>query len=238
MKTQEFEISEDVLASFPEIEVAATRVRIEAPDKLVPIIKRLNHQRSSIEDELEGVDPITSLPEIAVWRTAYSHMGVKPSKYHSSIEALLRRVKKGNDLNVGLPIVDFYNLVSIMNKAPIGAYDAGKLGGKRLALRKAKSETDTFQPLGGPAEAFPLNPELVVYGSGTHVLCWGFNTRDSEIVCVDSETKDVLFFSEVTSKARQTPAVTITEISEMMAEVGSDVGPVVVFNVDHTSGHL
>jgi len=42
--------------------------------------------------------PESQMPEISAWRQAYSRMGLKPSKYRSAAEALLRRFKRGGNL--------------------------------------------------------------------------------------------------------------------------------------------
>lgn len=238
MNTQKFSIASDVISTYPDVVVAVVRVKILNLDKLAPIIHELSKQAENIHAELAIVEPITGLPEIAHWRSAYGLMDVKPSKFHSSIEALLRRVKKGGDLSTGLPIVDFYNLVSVVQRTPIGAYDADKLSDAGIRLRKAVPEKDVFHPLGGSADSFPLNPNLVVYGSSNEVLCWGFNTRDSRAVCVDENTTEVLFFSESTSAELKAPEVTIETISNLLADDAFEVGPVQVFNADQSRGTI
>ncbi len=41
---------------------------------------------------------IAEHPRIASWRAAYAKFGARPSKFFSSIEALVRRVRKGDQL--------------------------------------------------------------------------------------------------------------------------------------------
>jgi DNA/RNA-binding domain of Phe-tRNA-synthetase-like protein len=214
-------ISSDILAVFPAMTIAGCRVLIPDASSLSSAISDLSAQAKIVASEIDRIDPITSLPQIACWRRAYGKIGVKPSKFHSSIEALFRRFKKGQDIATGLPIVDFYNLISLTEKAPIGAYDASKLTTSEIQMRCANPETDSFDPLGGQADGFPLNPSLAVYASGADILCWGFNTRDSKLVCVDEHTREVLFFSEITEEALSgSPFSTIKAISDRLAGVG------------------
>lgn len=236
MSSKNFSIAPTVVSAFPEVEVAAIRVSIPDTKVLEPLISDLQNEASKVTTELAEVDPITKLPQIVAWRDTYRSMGVKASKFHSSIEALLRRVKKGNDLSTGLRIVDFYNLISVTQRAPIGAYDAKKLSDAGVHLRKANPGTDTFDPLGGSADSFPLTSDLVVYGSEDNVLCWGFNTRDASSVCVDETTTDVLFFSEVATSELQKPQVPLEEISRLLKQNEIVVGPVHIFNGSNSSG--
>jgi DNA/RNA-binding domain of Phe-tRNA-synthetase-like protein len=146
-----------------------------------------------------ALDPerVVEDPQIAGWREAYGLMGVKPSKFRSSIEALLRRAAKKGELAIPVPAVNLYNACSIVAKAPMGAYDVDRLGARtQIELRKADVANDRFDPLGGDAAAFPLNPSLVVYAAGDDVLCWGFNSRDSKLTCLTAESDTALFFSE------------------------------------------
>ena len=48
-------------------------------------------QRSDLKD-------ISQHPRIASWRAAYARFGARPSRFHSSIEAMVRRVRKGGKL--------------------------------------------------------------------------------------------------------------------------------------------
>lgn len=238
MKPVIFKISPEMLDTYPDVEVAAIRVTIQSKEKLIPLIAELKESICNIREELNNIEPITALPEISTWREAYSAMGVKPSKFHSSIEALLRRVKKGHNLDTGLPIVDFYNLVSVIQRAPIGAYDAGKLDNASIILRKANPNFDNFNPLGGSSDAFPLNSKLVVYGSGNDILCWGFNTRDSKTVSVDKRTNEALFFSEATSKTSPKPEVVMEFILEQLKSDNFEVGEIQIFNASKMSGKI
>lgn len=232
-------ISPDVTEVHRHAKIAGIRVKIPNSSVLVPIIDQLRIRAKEVEEELSSIDPLTKLAEISCWRDTYAKMAVKPSKFHSSIEALLRRVKKGQDITTELLIVDFYNLVSITQKAPIGAYDAAKFLSSDLTMRLAQTETDQFDPLGGSADAFPLNPNLVVYASGSEVLCWGFNTRDSKKVCVDDSSKEVFFFSETASEQMIPSAeATIKALAEMLKTAGLKVSEVLLLDADNNTGHL
>ena len=90
-------IADEVLEKLPAMSVAALTAQIDDPVQLAPLITQLKNQlaESEMANKIQTTEPITQLDEIAAWRTAYGSMSIKPSKFHSSIEALLRRVKKG-----------------------------------------------------------------------------------------------------------------------------------------------
>ena len=139
---------------------------------------------------------VAAYPPIARWREAYAALKVRPSQFRASIEALLRRALGGADLVLPIPSVNLYNAVSLDVVAPIGAYDMAKLPAAPMLLRFAQPATDRFTPLGGKAEDFPLNPDLVVYAAESTVLCWGFNCRDNVATALDAQSDDIVFLSE------------------------------------------
>src|SRR5687767_10009699 len=62
-------------------------------------------------------EDIAAHPAVAPWRQAYQAFGVKPSKYRSSIESLLRSARAQRIRSVN-PLVDIYNAVSLRHMLP------------------------------------------------------------------------------------------------------------------------
>ena len=182
-------------------------------------------------------DRVVEDPQIAGWREAYGLMGVKPSKFRSSIEALLRRAAKKSELAIPVPAVNLYNACSIMAKAPMGAYDVDRLGARnQIDLRKADVAHDRFDPLGGDAAAFPLNPSLVVYAAGSDVLCWGFNSRDSKLTCLTEESDSALFFSEAALPVHVEPCrQSLVLLRDKFSAWGATCGDILAANAASTS---
>ena len=73
--------------------------------------------------------PESQMPEISAWRKAYSQMGLKPSKYRSAAEALLRRFKREGDLPRLHPLVDICNALSIAFALPVAVFDLAGVKG-------------------------------------------------------------------------------------------------------------
>jgi lysyl-tRNA synthetase class 2 len=203
------------------------------------IRQRFDAELEKTARALAGVEPISELPSIRVWREAYGAMGVKPSKYRSSIESLLRRAQKRQELATDIALVDLYNAVSLAARAPIGGYDAEKLKTTPITLRFARPTSDHFDPLGATSSDFPIHEGLVVYASDDEVLCWGFNSRDSKAKCISAETKTAIFFSETTAGGQAPdPVETLKELCRAATEMGSSCGSVVLVSASNRRATL
>ena len=183
-------IDAPLLVAFPEARVGWLVASV-VPVSFHPEVERL---KSGLEAHLNalGLDE-TNLPrhpDVARWRETYSRMGVKPSKYRCSLEALARRVLKHQGLWDVSDVVDGYNVLSVRHLLPLGAYDRDLLAGD-LTLRFGR-EGETFRGLGGLDE--PVDPRQVVYADDARVCCWLWNHRDSREVSVTPVTRRALFF--------------------------------------------
>lgn len=239
MAETRFEISNEILTAFPDIGVCVLRTVISDQNALVGAEERAAEELSAVRAVLDKIEPISSMPQIVRWREAYRELGVKPSKYLSSIEALLRRVKKNEIAITGIPAVDLYNTISITEYCPLGAYDLSKLSDEMLCLRLARPDEDRFQPIGGDSNSFPLNPKLAVYAQGRNILCWGFNSRDSITSAVDKTSTNIVFFGEGTSKEAMSSTITaMQKLSRIIQECGGQVNDIVKFDSANRFGYF
>ena len=69
-----------------------------------------------------GEADMATHPAVAPWREAYRAFGVKPAKFRSSIENLLRSAVAGRLSSIN-PLVDLYNTVSLRHFLPCGGED-------------------------------------------------------------------------------------------------------------------
>jgi len=150
------------------------------------------------EHGLFKTEELSKHPRIANWRKIYSDMGVKPSGYRCSLEALLRRVIKGENIWNVSSVVDCYNCVSVMTLLPMGAYDVHKLKGD-LTLRYGK-EGEIFLPLGS-GEEITVKDTHIVYADEEKICCWLWNHRDSRLCAVTTDTKEALFFVDAAQES-------------------------------------
>ncbi len=78
----------------------------------------------------------SEIPGVRGSRAAYKAFGRNPGRYRVSSEALLRRVRRGDDLYRINSVVDVNNLLSVESGLSAGSYDLDALRGP-VTLRKA-----------------------------------------------------------------------------------------------------
>ncbi len=125
----------------------------------------------------ESLVDIVGHPKIAGWRLAFSQFGARPSKYQASVEALVRRARRGDALPPINTLVSIYNALSLRFLVPVGGDDLDLVSGG-LHLRAAKGD-EPFTPLGAEAEDPPEAGEIV-YADDAKVLCRRWSWRGGE----------------------------------------------------------
>ena len=139
---------------------------------------------------LEG--DIAAHPAVAPWRQAYQRFGVKPSKYRSSIESLLRSARAERIRGVN-PLVDLYNSVSLEHLLPCGGEDLAAVRGD-IHLELA-SGGEHFVALGS-AELEPPQPGEVIYRDDAGVICRCWNWREADRTKLTPATTDAFLCIE------------------------------------------
>ena len=115
--------------------------------------------------------------------------GARPSKYQSSIEALVRRVRRGDQLPSISGLVDLYNAISLDHLLPIGGDDLSRTS-RCLSLRLARGDED-YVPLGEQAP-MPPEPGEVIYADEATVLCRRWCWRQGDRTKITTNTCDVV----------------------------------------------
>ena len=78
----------------------------------------------------------------AAVRTMYKRVGLDPTKTRPSSEALLRRVRKGDELPRINSLVDVINWCSLESQLPFGLYDRDQISGAvDAAARPARARS-------------------------------------------------------------------------------------------------
>ncbi len=188
-------IDKKITQDFPDAKIGWLRARIAdgagaAGGRNVRIAEMKKKLEANLNDMGISADTLTLHPDVRRWRETYSKMGVKPSKYRCLLEALLRRIFKGDIWSVS-DVVDCYDCVSALNLLPMGAHDMTKLRGD-MVLRHAR-EGEKFYPLGAGDSVVDCAPPQIVYADGEKVCCWLWNYRDTRDACVDENTREALF---------------------------------------------
>lgn len=184
-----------------------------------------------VREVYSGVEELAATAPIARWREAYRQEGLKPSRFRSSIESLIRRAARGDSVAVS-PLVDLYNGVSLRFRIPLGAVDLALLPEQDIQFRHARPGADRFAPLGGDGVDFPLSTNLPIYASGNEVLCWGFNCRDSRVTALRPETESALFLTEVIDPSERGNAVEAMHFLARLLEDGTTALAIVLVDMD------
>jgi len=184
-----FVIDKQVFEKLPGIifgvVVAHVDNRIENPD----ISKLLLHWVEARREELEKHN-LKDHPDILPYREAFAALSMNPNKYMCSIEALCKRVQKGNGLPSINPVVDIGNAVSLKYMLPIGAHDLDKINAD-FAVRFSVSN-DLFTPFGSDRPETPEPGELI-YVSGNTVKTRRWIWRQSEDGKIEETSSHILF---------------------------------------------
>lgn len=152
---------------------------------------------------------------IQIWRDAYSKFKTKKGA-RSSIEALLKRVSKGNDIGTINPLVDIYNSISLKYGLPCGGEDIDKFAGN-IRLTKADGN-ENFITYGNDVSEPPYEGEII-YKDDEGAICRCFNYRECVRTCLsDDTTKAFMIIETVDPKSKERLTQAIEELSELIKQ--------------------
>jgi len=137
-------------------------------------------------------------PVIRVWREAFQKFKTKKGA-RSSIEALLKRVQKGNSIGNINPLVDIYNSISLKYALPCGGEDMDTFVGD-IRLTTAKGDEE-FVPLGSEDNASPYEGE-VVYKDDAGAICRCWNWREAMRTILTGSTRNAFLCIELVDETR------------------------------------
>jgi DNA/RNA-binding domain of Phe-tRNA-synthetase-like protein len=158
--------------------------------KSVPELSKLLEEAVQEVRAQFGEKDIKTSRYIVPYRTAFTALGLNPNKYTSSIEAMVKRVVKGNDIPSINGVVDLCNVMSLKYMLPMGAHDMDALEGD-IAVRFAV-EGDTFVPLGAAGEE-RVDPGELVYADDKSVRTRRWIWRQSDRGKITGESRNIFF---------------------------------------------
>lgn len=135
---------------------------------------------------------------IKVWRDAFQKFKTKKGA-RSSIEALLKRVHKGDHIGTINPLVDIYNSISLKYALPCGGEDIDTFVGN-IRLSKADG-AEPFITLGTDENAPPYEGEIV-YKDDEGAICRCWNWRESVRTMLTENTKNAFLCIELVDDSR------------------------------------
>lgn len=189
---------------FPDAAIGVLAVKgINEADRLAPeqaaeveaLLKEANAAALACLDE--GV-ALSQNRAVAVWREAYQKFPTKKGA-RCSIEALLKRVSKGEPVGSIAPTVDITNAISLKYALPIGAEDMDAFDGDLHLGAMAGGED--FLPIGSE-EPDPPRPGELAYYDAAGVVCRCWNWRDGRRTAVKDATTSEFIAMECVDPAR------------------------------------
>lgn len=125
------------------------------------------------------------IPGIRGSRAVYKAFGRNPGRYRVSSEALIRRVRRGDELYHVNSVVDVNNLISVTSGLSVGSYDVDQIHGAVTLRRAAQGEG-----YNGIGKEFLDMENMLVLADDEGIF--GSSMSDSTRAMVTERTKHVL----------------------------------------------
>jgi DNA/RNA-binding domain of Phe-tRNA-synthetase-like protein len=185
-----YKIHDEVFKKFPGfvrgVILAYDVTNGKSPDELLNLLRI---EEESLRKKLP-IENVAEHPYLKTWREAFRSMGVKPSEFRPSIEALVRRVLHNDPLPSINTLVDIGNLISLRYLVPAGGHAIDCLT-QDIALRPATGEEE-FVALGSDVMEHPV-PGEIIFAEGNVVLTRRWVWRQSKHTLTLPETRALEF---------------------------------------------
>jgi DNA/RNA-binding domain of Phe-tRNA-synthetase-like protein len=189
-----FQYDPAILARFPTVVggviLAQNMTNGPTPDSLQTMYQA--EQQATLQHI--SATPLSQIPSLSAWRSAFRGFDVEPTQYRSAAEALLRRLTKKGDIPSINLLVDLGNLVSIRYALPVAVFDTRTLQGSVTVHFADGSERYTTL---GESEVDHPQPGEVVFSDENKLViarrwCW----RQSEQSAASAETRRAIITVE------------------------------------------
>ncbi len=202
-----FIIDQEIFEKFPETTLGVIIAKnVDNSGEIKEIEEQLRKEENVIRSKYSSTETLSQTPKIDVWRKAYSNFGAKPKEHKSSIEALYRRIIKGENLRHISKLVDIYNLISIKYLLPAGGEDLKKVKGN-IYLTFAKNNEPAVLLLGEKEPRQPQEGE-VIYKDDISSICRRWNWREADRTKLTEETKNCILVVEGISSREEVKKAT------------------------------
>lgn len=183
---------------FPDAKLGVVLVKgMENSDESPIEVKKMLLDANDEAEKYLVAGQLSENKEVAVWREAYKKFKTKKGA-RCSIEALLKRLSKGNIVGSINTLVDIYNAASLKYALPCGAEDSDKfVGDLRLTITEGG---DPFQAIG--EDASETYPGELCYKDDAGAICRCFNWRDGIRTMITEDTKNAFMIMELVDPDR------------------------------------
>ena len=170
---------------YPEIRLGllSFHADIKAPDEVFWTYMN-DEVLPKVRAEIDGKE-WNEISGIRGSRAAYKAFGRNPGRYRVSSEALIRRVRRGDELYHINSVVDVNNLISVESGLSVGSYDLNKIHGA-ITLRKAENG----EGYSGIGKDFLDMENMLVLADEEGIF--GSSMSDSTRAMVTEEAHDIL----------------------------------------------
>lgn len=205
-----FSINPLIFNHYPELHIGILVIQNTDNTKKTEEIAQILKDAEQKLRATENIEPLNDYPKIAAWREAHKQFGSSPKKYPPSIQALAKRVLKGDCLPSINPLVDIYNAISIKYCIPAGGEDLDHTTGN-IELTFAEGH-ESFYEIGSDTNKQPESGE-VIYKDDSGVICRKFNWREADRTKLTEKTHNAVLVLEAI------PPVTPQELEQALNEL-------------------
>ena len=216
---KKFRLEEDYLEIFPNTKIGilvckGINNKVVDEERYAPYLRECEKAAMKHIANAE----FTSNPIIKTWREAFYKFKTKKGA-RCSIEALLKRVSKGNEIGCIIPLVDIYNGISLKYGVPIGGEDIDKFENDiRLTIADGTEEFVTY----GSDKSEPPYPGEVVYKDDGGAICRCYNWRESVRTMLTEDTTNAFMIIETVDG--EMDDVLDEELDELKSMIEADLG--------------
>lgn len=179
------EIDKQLFSVYSEIRLGLLHFQADVKESDAAFWDYMNHDvLPKVRNRVEGKE-WNEISGIKGSRAAYKAFGRNPGRYRVSSEALIRRIRRGDDLYRVNSVVDVNNLISVESGLSVGSYDLAHIHGP-ITLRKAE-EGEGYTGIG---KDFLDMENMLVLADDEGIF--GSSMSDSTRAMVTEDTKDIL----------------------------------------------
>lgn len=193
-KTLAFRYHPEILSTFPQVRAGVLLGRgLENGPSSKQLQQIFLEEQQAVLEQI-GNTPLSELPTLSAWRSAFRKFNVNPTKHRSAIEALLRRLTKKGDIPSINTLVDLGNLVSIRYRLPVAILDASQVQGG-ITVQLADGD-ESFTPLFKTEAEHPEKGEVIFADDNGLVVARRWCWRQSDESAAKPSTTDVIICTE------------------------------------------
>ena len=211
----QFTVDDDVFRDIPGLRLAVGWLLLERQPSAEEAEELIAPAWAAASDI--GADPVQSHPQLAPWREVFRGLALPARDYLPSVEALVRRARRGGPPLRVQPLVDAYNAVSLAHLVPVGAFD---LAGLQEDIRLGRSQGgEAFWPIGAEAVE-EVGPGELCYLDGRRVLTRHFVWRQSIWGMIRDTTRRLFLVSEILPAAQEQAEAVLQDFRDLAGILG------------------